>query len=326
MRRLIWRGAGVAAVVGMVWGLMAVTPTYAAYPEHPIKMIVSFPPGSGTDTNARYAAQKLQERIGVPVIVENRPGANSFIAAEAVVNAKPDGYTLLLASNSPVTTNVVMFKKLPYDPVTQLAPIAKLAYGPMALAVKADSSFKSVEDLIEYAKQKPDALNYGAGSASYRIATELFLTEAGIKAEYIPYKGAAPALTDLGGGHVDFVFADLGAVVPFLQSGAMRILAVTGNERVKSAPEVPTLQERGLKDYYMINFTAAFAPAGTPKDIVETLAQHFVSIYRDPDAQSFLDRTSWLAFPGGSQELRDFQRSEIERWGAAAKAANIPQQ
>jgi tripartite-type tricarboxylate transporter receptor subunit TctC len=219
-----------------------------------------------------------------------------------------------------------MFKKLPYDPVTQLAPIAKLAYGPMALAVKADSSFKSVEDLIEYAKQKPDALNYGAGSASYRIATELFLTEAGIKAEYIPYKGAAPALTDLGGGHVDFVFADLGAVVPFLQSGAMRILAVTGNERVKSAPEVPTLQERGLKDYYMINFTAAFAPAGTPKDIVETLAQHFVSIYRDPDAQSFLDRTSWLAFPGGSQELRDFQRSEIERWGAAAKAANIPQQ
>jgi tripartite-type tricarboxylate transporter receptor subunit TctC len=229
----------------MAWGLMAVTPTYAAYPEHPIKMIVSFPPGSGTDTNARYAAQKLQERIGVPVIVENRPGANSFIAAEAVVNAKPDGYTLLLASNSPVTTNVVMFKKLPYDPVTQLAPIAKLAYGPMALAVKADSSFKSVEDLIEYAKQKPDALNYGAGSASYRIATELFLTEAGIKAEYIPYKGAAPALTDLGGGHVDFVFADLGAVVPFLQSGAMRILAVTG-----SADLAGTRPQRLLHDQF----------------------------------------------------------------------------
>ena len=209
-------------------------------------MVVSFPPGSGTDTNARYAASKLQERIGVPVIVENRPGANSFIAAEAVINAKPDGYTLLLASNSPVTTNVVMFKDLRYDPVNQLAPLAKLAYGPMALTVNADSPFQTVEDLIEHSKQNAGSLNYGAGSASYRIATELFLTQAGIKAEHIPYKGAAPALTDLAGGHVDFVFADFGAVVPFMESGAMRILAVTGNERVSAVPDVPTLQEVGL--------------------------------------------------------------------------------
>lgn len=315
-----------AMAAGLMMGWMAGMPAQAAYPEQPIKLIVSFPPGSGTDTNARYAASKLQERIGVPVIVENRPGANSFIAAEAVVNAKPDGYTLLLASNSPVTTNVVMFKDLRYDPVKQLAPIAKLAYGPMALTVKADSPFKSVEDLINHSKQQAGSLNYGAGSASYRIATELFLTQAGIKAEHIPYKGAAPALTDLAGGHVDFVFADLGAVVPFIESGAMRLLAVTGNERVKAVPDVPTLQEKGLKDYYMINFTAAFAPAGTPQEVIDLLSKHFVEIYREPEAQAFLDRTRWIAFPDGPEALREFQLSEIKRWGDAARAANIPQQ
>lgn len=313
-------------VAGLMAGLLAGMPAHAAYPEQPIKMIVSFPPGSGTDTNARYAASKLQERIGVPVIVENRTGANSFIAAEAVVNAKPDGYTLLLASNSPVTTNVVMFKDLRYDPIEQLSPIAKLAYGPMALTVKADSPFQTVEDLIEHSKKEQGSLNYGEGSASYRIATELFLSQAGISAEHIPYKGAAPALTDLAGGHVDFVFADLGAVVPFIDSGAMRILAVTSNERVKAFPDVPTLQESGLEDYYMINFTAAFAPAGTPDEIIETLSKHFVEIYEEPEAQEFLDRTLWIAFPDGPDALREFQLSEIERWGAARRAANIPQQ
>ncbi len=298
----------------------------AAYPEKPIKLVVSFPPGSGTDTNARYAAKKLSERIGVPVMVENRPGANSFIAAEAVVNAQPDGYTLLLASNSPVTTNVVMFKKLPYDPVKQLSPIAKLAYGPMALAVKADSPFKTVKDLVDEATKNPNSLNYGGGSASYRIATELFLAQNGIKAEYIPYKGAAPALTDLAGGHVDFVFADLGAVIPFAQGGTMRILAVTDDQRVKSVPDVPTLQEEGTPNYYMINWTAAFAPAGTPQSIIDTLSEHFVEIYKEPEAQDFLDRTNWFAFPAGAEELRKFQLSEIQRWGEAAAAAKIPQQ
>src|SRR5690606_12938416 len=167
MRRFPFAAWCVAAALGVA----SPATGWADYPEKPIRMVVSFPPGSGTDTNARYAAKKLSERIGVPVVVENKPGANSFIAAEAVVNAAPDGYTLLLASNSPVTTNVVMFEKLPYDPVKQLAPIAKLAYGPMALAVNAKSPFKSVQELVDAAKAEPNSLNYGGGSASYRIAT-----------------------------------------------------------------------------------------------------------------------------------------------------------
>ncbi len=219
-----------------------------------------------------------------------------------------------------------MFKKLPYDPVTQLAPIAKLAYGPMGLAVRADSPYTNLQALVAAARKHPGQMNYGGGSASYRIATELFLSMEGIKAEYIPYKGAAPALTDLAGGHVDFVFADLGAIIPFVQGGTMRVLAVTGGQRTKALPDVPTLKESGLDNYYMINWTAAFAPAGTPQPILDTLAGHFTDIYKDSAAQDFLDRTNWLAFPAGPAELKAFQQSEIRRWGDAAQAANIPKQ
>ncbi len=317
--RKLFIGAGAACMA--ISGIAA-----AAYPDKPIRMIVSFPPGSGTDTTARYAARKLEEKIGVPVVVDNRPGGNSFIAVEAVVNAAPDGYTLLLASNSPVATNVVMFNELPYDPLKDLAPIAKLAYGPMGLAVKADSPFNTVEDLVDAAKKNPNDLNYGGGSASYRIATEQFLSMEGIKAEYIPYKGAAPALTDLAGGHVDFVFADLGAALPFVQGKTMRLLAVTGDKRVPAVPDVPTLKETGLDNYYMINWTAAFAPAGTPQPIIDTLARHLVDIYQEKEAQDFLDRTSWFAFPDGPAALRKFQLSEIKRWGDAAEVAKIPKQ
>ncbi|NLY63618.1 MAG: tripartite tricarboxylate transporter substrate binding protein, partial [Alcaligenaceae bacterium] len=163
-------GFGLLALSG------ALNVAVAAWPEQPIRMIVSFPPGSGTDSNARFAAREMSERLGVPVMVENKPGGNSFIAVEAVVKAKPDGYTLLLASNSPVATNVAMFKELPYDPVKQLAPLAKLSFGAMGVAVPADSPYSSIEDLVKAGKANPQKLNYGSGSASYRIATELFLS------------------------------------------------------------------------------------------------------------------------------------------------------
>jgi len=298
----------------------------ATYPEKPIRLIVSFPPGSGTDSNARYAAQQMEKRLGVPVTVENRPGGNSFIAAQAVTTAAPDGYTLLLASNSPVSTNVVMFRELPYDPVKDLAPIAKLSFGAMALAVKADAPWKRVEELIEDARKQPGTLNYGSGSASYQIATELFLSMAGVRANHVPYRGAAPALTDLAGGQVDFVFDDYGATVPLVQAGKLRLLAVTGENRIKNEPDVPTLREAGFKDYYMVNWTAAFAPAGTPAPVIAKLADVLVDIYRQPDAEAFLARTGWEAFPGGPEALAAFQRSEIDRWRRAAQQAGIPPQ
>lgn len=318
-----------AVILGGMAALMAsVVQAADTYPDKPIRMIVSFPPGSGTDTNARYAAQKLEEALGSPVVVENRPGGNSFIAAQAVTSAKPDGYTLMLASNSPVTTNVAMFEKLPYDPVNELTPIAKLSFGAMGLAVKADSPYNSVADLIEAAKQSDGELNYGSGSASYQIATELFLSLADIKAEHIPYRGAAPALTDLIGGTVDFVFADFGAIVPFIggDNPHLKVLAVTGGDRIVSQPDTPTLQESGVKDYYMVNWTAAFAPTGTPQAIIQKLSDALVKIYSSQDAADFLARTGWEAFPGDFQELKQFQLDEIHRWDSAARLAGIPKQ
>ena len=317
----LWLGGAV-----LLSGVLAASPGHAAYPEQPIRMIVSFPPGSGTDTNARYAAKKMSESLGVPVLVENKPGGNSFIAAEAVANAKPDGYTLLFASNSPVATNVAMFKTLPYDPVNGLTPLAKLSYGAMGVAVPASSPHQSIQELVAYAGKHPDALNYGSGSASYRIATELFLSLAKISAKHIPYKGASSALTDLASGPVDFVFADYGAILPLAKAGKLKIIAVTGNKRLASAPDVPTLQELGYQDYYMVNWTAAFGPAGLPRDIQARLGSTLERIYQSADAQVFLDRINWQAFPGNAGALASFQRDEIERWSTAAKNAGIPKQ
>jgi len=315
-----------AALAGAVWLAQPATVAQAAYPDKPIRLIVSFPPGSGTDSNARYVARKMEEPLGVAVTVENRPGGNSFIAAQAVATAPADGYTLLLASNSPVATNAAMYKNLPYDPVKDFAPVARLGYGAMALAVKSDAPYQSVKDLVEAARQRPGVLNYGSGSASYQIATELFLSMGGVKANHVPYRGAAPALTDLAGGQVDFVFADYGAVIPFVQSGRMRLLAVTGDSRLKSSPDTPTLQESGFPGYYMVNWTAAFAPAKTPAPIIDTLADTLLDIYRTPDAAEFLARTNWEVFPVGPKELGEFQRQEIRKWDEAAQRAGIPKQ
>lgn len=273
----------------------------AAYPDKPIHLIVSFPPGSGTDTTARYAAKY-------------------------VASAAPDGYTILLASNSPVATNVAMFNSLPYDPVKDLDPVARLARGAMALAVSAGSSYKTVGELVQQMRAQPGKLNYGAGSASYQIATEPFLNMAGVKANHVPYKGAAPAITDLAGNQVDFVIADYGAVQPLAQGGKVRVLAVTGDKRLASEPKAPTLQESGYPDYFMVNWTAAFAPAKTPKDVIKTLADAPLEIYATPESAKFVAQTNWEVYTGGPEVLRKFQLDEIERWSKAAQRAGVPKE
>ena len=302
------------------------TVAFAKYPDKPIRFVVSFPPGSGTDTNARYTARRLQEKLGVVVTVENRPGGNSFMAVDQVVRAKPDGYTLLFSSNSPVSTNVVMFKDLPYDPVKDLTPLAKLGYGAMGVAVPASSPIQNIEQLVEEGKKRPGQLNYGSGSASYQIATELFLKQAGIEANHVPYRGASAAITDLAGKQTDFVFADYGALIPLAQNNSIRVIAATGDKRLKQAPDVPTLQEAGYKDYYMVNWVALFGPAGLPEDVQKVLSDAMVEIYSDQESIEFLDRMSWDVFPGDGKALAEFQQSEIKRWSDAAKQANIPQQ
>lgn len=298
----------------------------AAYPTKPVRIIVSFPPGTGSDSSARFLARQLEQNFGQSFVVENRPGGNSFIAAEAVARAEPDGYTLFVASNSPMATNVVQFKSLPYDPVKDFAPVARLYYGAMVLSVPASSPYQSVAQLVQAIKNRPGQLNYGSGSASYQIATELFLTMAGGEATAIPYKGAAPAMADLAGGQVDFVFSDYTAAVALAQTNKTRILAITTDRRLDIEPEVPTLQELGFDDYYMVNWVSLFAPAGTPAEIVHKLSDAVVQIFNGSEAKEFIGRTSGQIFAGGPDVLRKYQLSEIERWSKAAEIAGIPKQ
>ncbi|WER50601.1 tripartite tricarboxylate transporter substrate binding protein [Cupriavidus sp. WKF15] len=320
-RRTSLRLAGAAALL-----LLALPFSAGAYPDKAIRLVVSFPPGSGADTTARYVAQKLGERLGKPVVVENRPGANSFIAAQAVAGADADGHTIFLASNSPMATNVAIFKRLPYDPVKDFAPVARLSSGVMAVVVPASSDVKTIDELATRSRAQPGVLNYGAGAASYQIAAELFLHLAGGRATPVPYKGVAPALSDLAGGQLDFAFADLGAAVPFLQSGKVRMLAVSGDRRFDAFPKVPTLQESGFRDYYMVNWTGAFVPVRTPASIIELLSKELQAIYRLPETAVKVRQSYGEPFVGDANELRRFQLEEISRWERAARQAGMQKQ
>lgn len=320
-RRTSMRLAGAVTLL-----LLALPFSAGAYPDKPIRLVVSFPPGSGADTTARYVAQKLGERLGKPVVVENRPGANSFIAAAAVASADADGHTIFLASNSPMATNVAIFKRLPYNPVKDFAPVARLTRGVMAVVVPGSSGVKTIDDLAARSRAQPGTLNYGAGAASYQVATELFLQLAGGRATPVPYKGVAPALSDLAGGQLDFAFVDLGAVVPFLQSGKVRMLAVTGDRRLEAFPKVPTLQESGFRNYYMVNWTGAFVPARTPALIVDLLDKQLQAIYRLPETEMKVRQSYGEPFVGDANELRRFQLEEISRWEQAARQAGMQKQ
>jgi tripartite-type tricarboxylate transporter receptor subunit TctC len=293
------------------------------YPSKPVKLIVSFPPGSGADTTARHFAKRLQELTQQSFVVDNRPGANSFIAAQAVAKAEPDGTTLFFSSNSPVVVNPVLFKKLPYDPVADFAPVARAARAPNLLVVSAASPHKSVADVVAAAKKNPGKLSYASGSAAYHIATEAFNEAVGIEANHIPYKGAAPAITDTAGGTVDFAIVDITAALPLVQSGKLRALAVTSDKRHADLPNVPTAIESGAKGYEFYNWTALYAPAKTPQPVIDKLEQLMQQISKEPETLAFFAKVGGEPFPAGAKELRTYQASQLDFWQRAAKRANL---
>lgn len=313
------------ALACAAWLALPAGAARAAYPDKPIRLIVSFPPGSGTDSNARYVAKKMEERLGVAVTVENRPGGNSFIAAQAVAAADPDGYTLLLASNSPVATNAAMFKHLPYDPVKDFAPVARLGYGAMALAVKADAPYKTVADLVNAARQRPGELNFGSGSASYQIATELFLSMGGIKANHVPYRGAAPAMNDTMAGQTQVMFPSLFSAYPYVKSGKLRAMAVAGTKRSPLLPQVPTLEEVGVKGVDISQWYALFAPAGTPRPVVDQLNKALLTALADKEVARRIEDHGATVEGSTPEALGQLVRNELAKWrNVVQKAQLIP--
>jgi tripartite-type tricarboxylate transporter receptor subunit TctC len=295
----------------------------AAYPTKPIKFIVPFPAGSGTDTGARLLGQWLIAKTGQPVIVDNRPGASGLIAAQAAAAAPPDGYTVFLTTNTTHAANPAMFKKLPYDPVKDFEPVSMVGSAGMLLLVAPGSPHKDIGSFLAQLRAGGKRLNFGAGNSSSRIAGELLKSATGADLMAVPYKGTPPALTDLMGGQIDFMFCDIGPALPLVTTGKLRALATSGATRELLLRDLPTLQEAGLKGFEMTVWSAAFVPAKTPKDTVAKLSELLRAALADPAVRQEFANTGGRSRGSTPDELRSFVQSETAKWAAAVKTAGI---
>ena len=296
------------------------------FPSKPIKFVVPFPPGSGTDTSARYFGRKLGELTGQPVVVENKPGANGFIAVKAVLGAPADGYTVFVGSNSTLAVNAALFKSLPYDPVADLAPLTMMMRAPALIVVPGNSPYKTLPELIAGAKAKPGALNYGAGSAGYQLMSELFNDAARVQTSHVPFKGAGEAVVAVVAGTVDMAFAEITSVQELTRSGKLHALAVAADKRVPALPSVPTAGEAGLPGFAAYTWVGAMVSARTPKAETDKLAALLTKIETMPETREFYERIGAEVMQGGPEEMRAFQASEIQLWKRIAVKANVEQQ
>ena len=294
-----------------------------SYPTKPVTLVVPFGPGSGTDQQARILAQLLGDELKVPVVVDNKAGASGFLAAQFVAKAPPDGYTVLITTNTTHAANEHLFKKIPYDPVKDFAPVGLLSRGQMLLLVRPDSPYRTVADLTAAAKKAPGKLNFGSGSSSSQVASELLKQLAEVNMVNVPYKSNPLAITDLLGGQIDFMFADSSTALPQVQSGKLRALAASGSTRLKATPDVPTVAEAGVKDYDMTYWTAAYLPAGAPPAIVAQLNQTINKVMALPASKAFMDKASVELFLSTPEGLAKHQAAESKKWGQVIRAAGL---
>lgn len=299
---------------------LAQSPTF---PSKPIKFIVPFPPGSATDTSARYFSKKLSELTGQPVVVDNRAGANGFLAVNAVLTAPADGYTVFIGSNSTLAVNAALFKQLPYDPVASFSPLTMMTRSPALLVVPAGSPYKTTAELVAAAKAKPGALNYGAGSAGYQLMAEAFNDVAKVQTTHVPFKGANEAVAAVAAGTVDFAFGEVTSALEMVKGGRLRALAVASGERNKALPDLPTASEAGLSGFTAYTWVAAAVSAKTPKAETARLAELMVQIERMPETRAFYERIGAEVMQGGPQEMSEFQASEIRLWKRIASQAKV---
>jgi tripartite-type tricarboxylate transporter receptor subunit TctC len=294
-----------------------------SFPDKPVTLIVPFTAGSATDQLARSLAQAMSAETKQSFIVDNRPGANAFLGAQAVAKAKPDGYTILIATNTTHAANEHLFKKLPYHPVKDFEPITALGRGGQIMVVNPSLPVNTVADFIKLAKSKPGKLSYGSGSSSSLIAGEMFKQLTGTFILNIPYKSNPPALADLLGGQIDLMFTDMATGLPQVKGGKLKALGVTPRQRSPLAPEIPTLEEAGVKGYEMTYWFAAYAPAGTPAPVVQRLNELLQKAARGSAVNSFYKPTGTEVFLTTPDELRKFQAAESQKWGRIIKAAGI---
>ena len=293
------------------------------YPAKPVRIVAPFAPGGGTDFIARLVAQKLTDRLGQQVIVENKPGAGGNLGAEFAVKSAPDGYTLLLIAGS-YTVNPSIYK-LSFDPVNDISPIVQLSQGPFVVAVHPSVPAKTLRELIDYARKEPDKLSYasaGSGSITH-LASELFLDMAKIKMVHVPYKGTGPALNDTIAGNTQLIFGSVATSLQFIKSGRLRGLAVTTPQRIAAAPELPTVTEAGVPGYQVVLWHGLVGPKGLPAAVVERLNRAANDALKSKDVEDLL-ATDGVAPAGGSPEqFRALIKADIARWSGVVKQANI---
>ncbi|RWA47473.1 ABC transporter substrate-binding protein [Cupriavidus sp. UYMSc13B] len=296
---------------------------WAEFPDKPIRFVVPFAAGSATDQLARAIGQAITVDSKATVVVDNKPGANGFIAASDVAKAAPDGYTVLISTNTTHAANEHLFKKLPYDPVKDYAPITALGRGGQIMVVNPQVPAKTVGEFIALAKKQPGKLSFGSGSSSSRIAGELFQQMAHVELLHVPYKSNPLAITDLLGNQIQMMITDTATGLPQVKSGKLRALGVSGKTRSPLAPDVPTIDEAGVKGYEMSYWFAAYAPAGTPQPVVAKLNAMMVKAARGDTAAGFYKSTGTEVFTSTPAELAKFQLQESGKWGRIIKAANI---
>jgi tripartite-type tricarboxylate transporter receptor subunit TctC len=313
--------------------LLALTPAHsqqdpaADYPNRPVKIIVSVPPGGGVDTVTRIFAAGLQQRLGQPFVIENRGGGGGNIGAEAAYTAEPDGYTLLATQPAPITSNIALYKKLNFDPAA-LEPVAVMSKFPNVLLVRQDFPAKTVQDFLAYVKANPGKVTFasqGPGTTSH-LTAELFARDTGTKMLHVPYRGTGPALNDLVAGHVDFIFMELSSALKLHQAGKARILAVATDKRLDVLPDVPTLVEAGLPGFVSDTWNAISAPPKTPAPIIAKLNRAINDIINEPDTKARFHQLNLIAVGGSPQDMAKLKQDETTRWTKVIRDAGIQPQ
>lgn len=313
-----------ATLLATAASALALGSAQAAYPDKPVRIVVGFSAGGTTDVIARLMAKELTESLGQSFVVENKPGAGSNIATEQVLRAAPDGYTLLFVAVTSAI-NQTLYKNITFDLTRDFTPVALGVKVPNILVVNPQVPVKSVQELVDYAKKNPGKLAFASSGSgtSIHMAGELFKMQAGIDVLHIPYKGSAPAVTDLIGGQVQFMFDNMPSAWPHAQSGKLRALAVTTTERSRSAPDVPTMKEAGFPDFDVSSWFGLIAPADTPPQVIDTLNAAMVKALDKPDVQRSFDKLGAVGVKTTPAEFGQFIQSQVQGWAPVVNASGV---
>lgn len=315
-------------MIALAFGVLSMCPSILfaqAWPSKPIRMIVPFPPGGGTDFIGRVVGQRLADRLGQQVVIDNRGGANGIVGLEILKVSPPDGYTIAAVPQGPMSINPLIYSKLPYDSLRDFAPIANMVNVPLLLVTHPSLPVKNVRELIALAKKEPGKLAYssqGAGNSGH-LAAELFDSMARIKMIHVPYKGTGPANMALLAGEVQLTYSSIPTVLQHVRAGKLRALGIGNSQRIPSLSEFPTIAESGLPGYEAYAWTGMIAPANTPKDIIARINREIVQIIKQKDVADQLLKEGMVPTPSTAEEFGAYIKTEIEKWGPVVKQANI---